>query len=139
MARDRAVGAACLVFALLLWFVLVPWQVETVGYGWLKPRTLPRILAVAIGLGGLALLLRPDPAPEMRPAAWGRAALFGAVLVAGLAGMAWAGFALAAPVMALAVMLLAGERRPLWLALGVAAMPAAIWLCVAVLLERPLP
>jgi putative tricarboxylic transport membrane protein len=49
------------------------------------------------------------------------------------------GFFYIAPVLALAVMLFIGERRPWWLLTGVIAAPALIWLIVEKLLERPLP
>jgi len=49
------------------------------------------------------------------------------------------GFVIVSPVLALAIMLLFGERRPIWLALGCVGMPAIIWLLVVQILERPLP
>ena len=57
----------------------------------------------------------------------------------GLVVMSWFGFVYVAPVLALIIMLMIGERRPFWLIAGVAAMPAAIWVLVAVVLERALP
>lgn len=139
MVTDRILGLVVVAFALLLYLVIVPWQVETVEYGWLKPRTLPRIVAVVLGLCGVALMLRPsgDASPGLLH--WSRAALFAAVLVAGLWGMRLVGFVYVAPVMALALMWLAHERRWLWLGLGAVAMPALIWVVVALLLGRPLP
>ena len=56
----------------------------------------------------------------------------------GVAAMAGVGFALVAPVLALAIMLLIGERRPWWLAVGALAMPAMIWVFVVQILGRPL-
>jgi putative tricarboxylic transport membrane protein len=135
---DRAAGAVLLALGGLLIFAVIPAQVEAVQYGWLRPRTMPYLMAGIIALCGAALLLRPgDEAP--RRIAWARAALFTALLVAGLAAIRWAGFIWVAPVMAAALMLAAGERRPVWLAAGTVGTPLAIWLCVAVLLERALP
>jgi putative tricarboxylic transport membrane protein len=139
MSSDRWTGLFFIGLGTLLFTVIIPWQVETVGYGWLKPRTLPLALSVVIALCGLALQVRPPD--DARPGAsrWGRAVLFSVVLGLGLGGVWMFGFLVAAPPMALAVMLLAHERRPLWLILGAAGMPALIWLAVEVLLERPLP
>jgi putative tricarboxylic transport membrane protein len=139
MASDRYLGLTLMALAALLGAVIVPWQVETVEYGWLRPRTLPYMIAVVLGLCGLALTLRPvgDARPGTVP--WARASVFAVVLVAGLALMARVGFVWCAPPLALTLMLLAHERRPVWLVMGAAVMPALIWFAVAVLLERPLP
>ena len=139
MTADRILGLAVLGFAALLYLVIVPWQVETVEYGWLKPRTLPRIVAVVLGLSGVALMLRPpgDASPVLLN--WRRAALFAGVLIVGLWGMSLFGFVTVAPVLALVLMWLAHERRWFWLGLGAVGMPALIWFVVVVLLERVLP
>ena len=105
---------------MLLYAVVIPWQVETVEYGWLRPRTLPRILAVIMGLGGVILLLRPGVQRLPDGLLWARAALFAGVLIVSLALMWQFGFVWVAPGMALAIMLLAGERRWFWLAAGAA-------------------
>jgi|TARA_B110000467_G_C18299462_1_gene470284 hypothetical protein len=49
-------------------------------------------------------------------------------------GLVWAG-----PAVAIALMVLMGECRRLWLLMGGAATPAVIWLLVDVLLDRNLP
>lgn len=139
MATDRWLGLFFAGFAVLLYAVIVPWQADAVGYGFLRPRTMPRIAAVVIGVCGLILMIRPPGDARPGRFRWGRAALFAGVLVAGLWAMSHLGFLLVAPPLALAVMLLAQERRPLWLVLGAAGVPALIWFAVAVLLDRPLP
>ena len=139
MNANRLSGLVFVGFGLLPFTVVIPWQVETVAYGWLKPRTLPRILAVFMVICGAVLAIWPPADRAGRDIRWARAALFAALLVVALALMSRLGFVLVAPVMALAIMLLAGERRPLWLILGAGGMPALIWLVVARLLERPLP
>lgn len=138
---ERLSGIVVILFGAVLYWAIVPWQVETADYGWLRPRTLPRILAVILMLAGAWQVLGASTPPDARAGAvpWARGALFAAVLIASLALMAQVGFLVVAPVMALTIMLLTGERRPLWLGLGTLGAPAAIWLGVAVLLERPLP
>ncbi|MFC3613945.1 tripartite tricarboxylate transporter TctB family protein [Lutimaribacter marinistellae] len=139
MRADRWSGLVCLLIGVALYVAIIPWQVETVGYGWLRPRTLPRALAVIIALCGLWLLL--VPAEDIRPSSvpWLRVSLFAGLLGAGLWLISLFGFLWVAPGLALAIMTLSGERRPLWLVLGAAGMPLAIWWTVTVLLERPLP
>lgn len=139
MLADRLTGAFFILFGVTLYLWVIPWQVETADYGWLKPRTLPRILAVVLALCGAALIFKPVGDARPGHANWLRALVFAAVLVAGLALMGRLGFAYVAPVMAFALMWLAYERRWFWLATGALLMPAAIWFAVAILLERPLP
>lgn len=136
---NRLLGMFFALFGLLLLFVVIPQHTEAVDYGWMRPRTLPNAMAVVIAVSGLALALRPRGAVafEWRPAA--RAALFLMLVAAGVYLVSLFGFEAVAPLLALAVMLLIGERRPLWLAVGAAGIPLAIWLVVPVLLDRPLP
>ena len=49
------------------------------------------------------------------------------------------GYLLAAPVMILILMLMIGERRPLWLVTGILIIPLAVWGTIELLLKRPLP
>ncbi|MBU2980752.1 tripartite tricarboxylate transporter TctB family protein [Lentibacter algarum] len=144
MANDRLTGAFFVLFGVILWFWIIPTQVDAVDYGWVKPRTVPLALAALLAFCGAALIFAPSS--EILPEThnnhknhWLRAALFAGLLVVGLALMKAFGFMLTAPPLAFALMWLAHERRPLWLLLGAVAVPAFIWLTVAQLLERPLP
>ncbi|WP_081531823.1 tripartite tricarboxylate transporter TctB family protein [Rhodovulum sp. P5] len=137
---DRLIGAVVVVFALLLWRVVIPDQVDTADYGWMRPRTLPLILAAALAIGGALLVAFPTARPVTASA--GPALRLGGVLVLAAAG-AWAigtfGFVASAWGVALGLSLLLGERRWAWLVGVSVAVPAAIWLTVSVLLHRPLP
>ena len=44
MNANRLSGLVFVGFGLLLFTVVIPWQVETVAYGWLKPRTLLNVV-----------------------------------------------------------------------------------------------
>ena len=136
---DRLTGLAFVAVAALLFWVIIPWQTETVDQGWLTPDLLPSVMAVVIGLCGVALAVLPGAMPDFPLIPTLIAGIYAAILFAGLVLMNFVGFVWSAPILALAIMLVMGERRILWLALGAAGMPAAIWYCVAVLLERPLP
>jgi len=137
---DRLAGAAVMLCALLLWRVAIPDQVDAADYGWMRPRTLPLILAAALGLTGALLMAFPAarPVPQAtRPAL----RLAGITLLAALcvATIGAFGFVATAWAVALGLALLVGERRWPWL-VGVAVLvPGAIWLTVSVLLHRPLP
>lgn len=138
MLADRLTGAVLLALGGLLWVFIIPWQVEEVDYGWLRPRTMPNLLAYLIGACGMALLLSPG-AERPRSVSWPKASLFAGLLIFGLWIMSYVGFLWVAPFLAFALMWSAGERRWLWLLAGCAGTPAMIWVCVAALLERPLP
>ncbi len=136
---NRLLGLFFAGFGLLLLFIVIPRHTEVIGYGWMRPQTLPNAMAIIIAAAGAALALRPGGRVDFEPrrAAW--AALYLALLAAGLYLISLFGYELVAPVLALAIMMLIGERRPLWLAIGAAGIPFAIWLAVPVLLDRPLP
>jgi putative tricarboxylic transport membrane protein len=139
MTANRISGLLVALAGLLLWLVVVPANTETVGSGWIRPDTLPLACAVALVVLGL-LQAGPRGAPiEVTGAQVLRAGLFAALAFLAVWAMAAGGFRLAAPAFALALMLLVGERRPVWLAIGAIGVPAAIWLTAVPLLDRTLP
>lgn len=136
---DRLSGAFFFLAGLALYFHVIPNYVDVVDYGAIHPATMPNALAILLSICGAALILRPtaQQPPDLRLML--RAGLYLAVLVAGIAAMSWFHFVYVAPPLALAIMLLIGERRPLWLLTGVAVIPFLIWLVVRVALDRSLP
>lgn len=136
MTRDRLSGLLIAGFGALL-LVVIPAEVEVVDYGWVRPETLPTAAAAALVLLGLLQAAAGGSQPEFR--GLGRALLYLGYAAAAAWAMGRLGFAWVAPAMVLALMLWLGERRPLWLGLGAAAVPAAVWGVVAGLLDRSLP
>jgi len=136
---NRLLGLCFAAFGAFMLLVVIPWQTEVIDYGWMRPRTLPNAMAAVITAAGLILAIRPrgEIAFQRRSAA--RAAMYLALVAAGVWLISLFGYEVVAPALALALMLLIGERRPLWLAIGVVGVPLAIWLAVPVLLDRPLP
>lgn len=139
MTANRISGLLVAFTGLVLWLAVIPANTETVGSGWIRPDTLPLACAIALVLLGLLQAM-----PRGNPIGVGgadvlRTALFAALSFLAVWMMAVAGFRLAAPAFALALMLLVGERRPGWLAVGAIAVPAAIWLTAVPLLDRTLP
>lgn len=138
-AADRMTGAFFLILGLALFFYVIPEYVEDPDGGNLSPRTMPNVVAWVLAVCGGLLVIKPTDhaAPDMR--FFAQATVFVVVLGAAIYAMTWVGFLYVAPVLALMIMLMLGERRPLWLAAGVVVVPAAIWFLVTQLLERALP
>ncbi len=139
MSADRASGTFFFLFGLVMFFLINPSFIEDVDTGNIRPETVPNWLALIIAGCGALLVVRPTGHRATDASHTFRAGMFLALLCFGIWAMSHAGFVLVAPPLALAVMLLLGERRLGWLAFGVAGMPAIIWLLVEVLLGRPLP
>lgn len=136
---NRLLGLFFAVFGVLLLVVVIPQQTEVIDYGWMRPQTLPDAMAAVIAVAGIMLALRPRGAVAFEWRKAGRAALYLGLVAAGVWLIGLFGFEIVAPLLALVMMLVIGERRVPWLVLGAAGIPLAIWLAVAVLLDRPLP
>ncbi len=136
---DRASGLFFLAAGVLLYTVIIPTFVEQADGGWLQPATLPNATSILLALCGAALMAKPTNHTMQNASEFLRAGMYFALLSLGLFAISRFGFAYAAPGLALVVMLCLGERRPLWLLMGAAALPAAIWFLVAHVLERALP
>lgn len=138
-AADRASGLFFLLFGLAMYFYVNPNYIETVDGGTIAPATMPNIVSIVIAVCGGLLIIKPTTQQMRNPALVAKTGLYVVVLIAGLFAMSWFGFEYVAPVLALTVMVLMGERRPLWLGLGVVVMPLTIWFLVTQVLERALP
>lgn len=136
---DRVSGIFFLVLGLAMYFYVIPNYVEHVDEGNIAPATLPNIISLILALCGAILALKPTDFQMRDPALMTKTGLYVLVLVTGLWAMSWFGFEYVAPVLAFAIMWLIGERRPLWLVLGVIAVPTFIWFLVTFALGRSLP
>ncbi|MQY43957.1 hypothetical protein GG681_15020 [Epibacterium sp. SM1969] len=140
LSADRVTGGFFLFFGLALYFVVIPTYVETIeDSSWVRPGTIPNAIAVVLSVCGALLILKPTAHRVQGQREFLFAGLYFLLLAAGLLLMSYVGFVYAAPVIALVIMLMIGERRRLWLGVGVVALPAAIWLLVVQVLERALP
>jgi len=122
---------------LLSW--IIPNHTEIADSGWLKPATLPQITSIIIIIAGAIHFVFPTGKAEFDVGFSKRVGLFFVISTIGLYLMSLIGFILAAPLLVLVIMIMIGERRPLWLASGIILLPALIWFCVDFLLNRPLP
>ena len=139
MTLNRLSGLVVAMAGILLLFWIIPNQTETVAFGWLKPNTLPNIIAIVIIILGLFHFILPSGKAKFDIKLALRISLFFMITMASLYFMSIVGFLIAAPIMVMIVMILIGERRPLWLVSGIVLGPAAIWAAVDWLLNRPLP
>lgn len=137
---DRIAGAVVMGFAVLLWFVVIPDQVDHVDYGWMRPRTLPGICTALIGGLGFLLLVFPKSVSNRMPRKdIARLSALVALVIAALWAISQVGFLIVAPIVAAVLVALLRENRWPWILASVAGAPLVIWLIVAVLLQRPLP
>jgi putative tricarboxylic transport membrane protein len=139
MTLNRLSGLVVTLAGIILLFWIIPNQTESVAFGWLKPNTLPNIITIVIIILGLFHFILPSGKAEFDIKLALRIGLFFMITMASLYFMSVVGFLIAAPIMVMIVMILIGERRPLWLVSGIVLGPAAIWAAVDLLLNRPLP
>ena len=139
MTLNRLSGLVVVILGAILFFWIIPDQTEIADSGWLKPATLPKITSITIILSGVIHFIFPTGKAEFDVAFSLRVGLFFVISVIGLYLMNLIGFVLAAPILILVIMIIVGERRPLWLVSGIILLPASIWFCVNLLLNKPLP
>jgi putative tricarboxylic transport membrane protein len=139
MTLNRLSGIVVVVFGILLLFWIIPRHTEPAHFGWLRPATLPDVTAVVMVISGIIHVLFPVGTAkfDVRPAM--RAGLFFLISLAGLFIMHHLGFLIAAPLLAMVLMLMVGERRPIWLLAGAVMVPLGIWISIELILKRPLP
>ncbi|PHP65429.1 hypothetical protein CSC94_18895 [Zhengella mangrovi] len=136
---DRISGLFFMALGLVMYFWINPTYIETVDGGNLSPDSLPNICSLILAVAGAFVAIKPTNHHVRNPVLMAKTGLYVALLVAGIWAMSWLGFEYVAPVLALAIMWFVGERRLLWLGLGVVVVPAAIWFIVTQLLGRALP
>jgi len=139
MTPNRISGIVVAVFGLVLLFWIIPRHTEAVYQGWLRPETLPIITAVVAIITSIIHIIFPTGKVDFDVKRAMRAGLFFVVSLLALYLMHVVGFLLSAPLMILVLMLMIGERRPLWLITGIVILPLAMWSTIELLLGRPLP
>lgn len=138
MTLNRISGLVVAVFGIILLFWIIPRHTEPVDYGWLRPATLPNVTAIVVIISSIIHILFPSGKAEFDGQLAMRAGLFFMISLAGLFLMHHVGFLIAAPLLVTVLMLLVGERRPLWLATGIVLVPLGIWSAIELLLKRSL-
>ena len=139
LETDRIAGLIIATLGLVLLFVVFPFAIEDMDDGSIKPDTLPNALAVFLIVCGSLLAIKKGEQTKRDPRELMLVLLYLAIIAAGLFAISHLGFLIVSPFLALAIMLIFGERRPIWLGLGCVGMPAIIWFLVIQVLERSLP
>ena len=132
-------GLVVAIAGAILLFWIIPNHTETVDFGWLRPATLPNITTIVIIIMGLIQLVFPSGKETFEITLFLRLSVFFVISLFALYLMHLMGFLVAAPILVLVLMIIIGERRLLWLVSGIVFIPAAIWVAVDILLDRPLP
>ena len=132
-------GLVVAIAGAILLFWIIPNHTETVDSGWLRPATLPNITTIVIIIMGLIQLVFPSGKETFEITLFLRLSVFFVISLFALYLMHLLGFLVAAPILVLVLMIIIGERRLLWLVSGIVFIPAAIWVAVDILLDRPLP
>ena len=137
---DLAVGTAAAVLGAALIFWIVPAATGPALFALVSPQFYPLLAAWLLVAAGAGLAVSGGAAAANVPRRRGAAAALAAAGL-GLAVflMLKIGFVAAGAAVALAVMLLAGERRIPFLIGLPAILPFLLWLLFDVLLGRPLP
>ena len=118
LESDRIAGLIIATLGWVLLFVIFPVAIEDIEGGSIQPDTLPNALAGFLAACGILLALKPGESSARDPQELMMVLLYIVVMALGLFAMSRFGFVIVSPVLALAIMLLFGERRPIWLALG---------------------
>ena len=122
-----------------MYFLVIPAFVEQVEGGNISPGSIPNAVSVVMAVCGLMLMLKPTKHQPQSLRHFTTAAVYVVILGAATYAMSLFGFISVAPFLALLIMLKIGERRPLWLVVGIIGMPSLIWFIVTRLLDRGLP
>lgn len=139
ISADRISGAFFLLLGLALYFVVIPAQVETPEGGNLAPQTVPNFISFVLIICSACLIVRPTDHETRGARSLVLGGAYAGVLALCIFVMSRFGFEMVAPFMSLAIMLMIGERRPLWLLGGAILMPLLIWFLVTYPLGRALP
>ncbi|MDG2034063.1 MAG: tripartite tricarboxylate transporter TctB family protein [Rhodospirillales bacterium] len=136
---DRIAGLVVASLGLVLLFVVFPFEIEGMDDGSINPDTVPNAIAAFLVVCGVLLAIKRGEQTKRDVQELMLVLLYLAIIAAGLFAISHFGFLIVSPFLALAIMLIFGERRPIWLALGCLGMPALIWFLVIHVLERSLP
>ena len=139
MLVNRLSASFVIFLGLSLIYFIFPVEIESLDYGWVRPQTLPNICALLLIIFGIVQFIFPKGKVvlEFEQILWSGVFVLAAFIA--VFGFHYLGFIYTAPIFALSIMFLLGEKRILWLLLGVFLVPFIILLTVQELLGRFLP
>ena len=139
MLVNRLSASFFIFLGLSLIYFIFPVEIESLDYGWVRPQTLPNTCAFLLIVFGIFQFIFPKGKVvlEFEQILW--SGIFVSAAFIAVFGFHKFGFIYTAPIFAVSIMLLIGEKRILWLLLGVFLIPFLILLIVEQLLGRLLP
>lgn len=139
MKIERYLGIATMLFGFVVIAFIIPSQVEQVESIGMEPKTFPSILAWGLVFFGIIQLLfsRADDAKVDKKILLRVFVLCG-ILALFVYASTYVRFIYLAPVLAIVLMRMMGEKRLFWLGLGAVGTPLTIWLLIGVVLGRQL-
>ncbi|MEO9275200.1 tripartite tricarboxylate transporter TctB family protein [Marinomonas sp. 5E14-1] len=138
MNIDRFSGAFIALMGLLMLYVVIPFGVESVDVSGLTPKTFPVWLSWLMVIAGVIQFIAANKSAVKMPSGLLRIVFLCSSFALVIYVSSFTGFIFISPVLAFVLMYFMNERRPLWLGLGVFAVPIGIWLIVDVMLGREL-
>ena len=139
MTAERIFTAVLVFLGLGFLFLVLPQQVESVDYGRIVPSTVPTLALWVIVGAGIVQFFTSSDRVDLHLVNAVRASVFIVLCVVAVWLIEKFGFEYFAPVFALSIMLLMGERRWYWLLFAAGVMPLGIWVLVENVLNRVLP
>jgi len=146
--RDFGVGFAVLLIGCVIYFVILPWQLEISTYeGSVTPALFPKLASGAIALLGLIMTLQAllkGPKQTAGPQALTLKQLgmvIGALFINAvyILAMAWLGFLAATPIFLFGFMAFMGARNIWKMILFSLAVTFIVYYCFGTLIKVPLP
>lgn len=139
MLANKITCVALICMSIILYLFVIPHQIEDpIFEGWTTPATVPNITVIGIAIMALIQFFNSKNPSHFDNKVFIKSLLIAVFGLGAIWVMGKVGFLIVAPILSVAVMMLVGERRISWLALG-AIMPIGFWLLVVEILGRSLP
>ncbi len=139
MLANKITTISLIILSVLLYVYIIPNQIEPPIFdGWTTPATLPNIIVIGIMLMALIQFFNTNSPPDFDKKVLVKSLSLAVLGIFFVGLMGHIGFLWVAPVLSVGIMVLIGERRPLWLILG-GGIPIILWAGVVMGLGRTLP
>ncbi|MGX9416649.1 tripartite tricarboxylate transporter TctB family protein [Vibrio sp. WJH972] len=139
MSLERLQTGILILGMIFFYFVIMPGQVDHIENARIVPTTVPTIAIWIIIVTAVFQFISNKATINFNPTLCLRTIACVAYVITSISIMGHFGFEFGAPLLALGVMLLIGERRLHWLFLGAFVIPIGVWLLVEQVLNRYLP
>lgn len=139
MLANRITCVVLICVSIILYIFVIPQQVEDpIFEGYTTPATVPNIAVIGIAIMAILQFFNTKNQPDFDKKVFIKSLLIALFGLCAIWAMGKVGFLSIAPILSVLVMVLVGERKIPWLALG-AIMPIGFWVLVVQVLNRSLP